>query len=355
MSEMTTTLKNDKSLTPKELVGSVDDMLDQIGDVVDYALKMLNDILDVSKINSGAFVPKKEAFDLQDIVARATRMQQAKATRIKLSFQPSPQPCIAVSDSGIVERIVATLISNAVKFTQTGAVQTFIWPYEELQEGSLRDSDATGSTGSETLSDDWNVSPSETTDTDILSTSSSTSSRKRKRTSSALQVLNNRMKYVAVGVADTGHGLSEEVLEAAKYAISTSTSSARSHGAQNTGFGLYHAHLQTRALSSQLRLSSLEECHGLLNEDMLNAKSKYQSSCKKIPSSTTILKECAIPGKGTVLYFTIPVVRFVSSLGEMFVFAYLQYLISHCSTFSIITTLFIHSTKIPIVRKRFFN
>ena len=276
MSEMTNTLKNDKSLTPKELVDSVDDMLEQIGDVVDYALKMLNDILDVSKINSGAFVPKKEAFDLKDIVARATRMQQAKATRIKLSFQPPPLPCIAVSDSGIVERIVATLISNAVKFTQTGAVQTFIWPQKELQQGSLNDS---------------------------------TSAKKRKSTSSVLQVLNKRIKYVAVGVADTGHGLSEEVLEAAKYAISTSTSSARSHGAQNTGFGLYHAHLQTRALSSQLRLSSLEDCCGMLNEDMQNAKSKYQSSSNIVPSLTTSLKECNIPGKGTVLYFTVPVVR----------------------------------------------
>jgi hypothetical protein len=30
-------------------------MLDQIKDVVHYALKMLNDILDVSKMNSGVF------------------------------------------------------------------------------------------------------------------------------------------------------------------------------------------------------------------------------------------------------------------------------------------------------------
>ena len=116
------------------------------------------------------------------------------------------------------------------------------------------------------------------------------------------------MKLVAVGVADTGHGLREEDLEAAKYAISTSTSSAKSHGAQNTGFGLYHAHLQTRALSTELRLSSLDKCRDLLNEDMKNALTEHEASRR---SDST--HHSSVPGKGTVLYFTIPVVRSIVS------------------------------------------
>ena len=120
-------------MSPKELVSSVDEMLDQVGDVVDYALKMLNEVLDASKISSGAFKAKKDTFDLQDVVARATRMQKPKASKIKMSFQPSVKPCVAVSDSGIVERVVATMISNSVKFTTKGAVQPFICPLEDLQ------------------------------------------------------------------------------------------------------------------------------------------------------------------------------------------------------------------------------
>ena len=241
-------------------------------------------------------------------------MQQAKAARIKMSFQPSPHPCIAVSDSGIVERIVATLISNAVKFTTAGAVQPFIWPLEELQ-GKLYDRFDAGPIASDTSFGRAQHSSEETLSTASISSGSNVSGSKRTR--NALQLQNKKMKFMAVGVADTGHGLSPTILESAKYAISTSTSNAKSHGAQNTGFGLYHAHLQTRALKSHLRLSNMEDCNSLLNEDMLNAKSQCQSSSDMIVTSnnpgegSAQLKDGDIPGRGTVLYFTIPVVRFM--------------------------------------------
>lgn len=299
MSEMTTSLKADDTLTPEELVNSVDSMLDQIGDVVEYSLKMLNEILDVSKINSGAFVPKTEAFDLKDIVSRATRMQQAKATRIKMSFHASPQPCIALSDSGIVERVVATLISNAVKFTKNGAVQPFIWPLEDV-EGKMQDNITAGSIENGTSSSTQEGESA----TASMSTESTLGS---KRSCGVLQLANKRLKFVAVGVADTGHGLTTEVLEGAKFAISTSTSKVKSHGAQNTGFGLYHAHLQTRALHSNLRLSSLEDCNNLLNEDMRTSLSGVGLPSAASREGSVSLKKGIVPGKGTILYFSIPV------------------------------------------------
>jgi hypothetical protein len=40
------------------------------------------------------------------------------------------QPYIAVSDCDLIERIIANMISNAVKFTSSGAVQPFICPVE---------------------------------------------------------------------------------------------------------------------------------------------------------------------------------------------------------------------------------
>jgi len=293
MSEMTNTLKTDSTLPPKELVGKVDDMLDQIGDVVNYALNMLNEILDVSKINSGAFAAKKEAFDLQDVVARSTRMQQAKASKIKMAFQPLSKPCIAVSDSGIVERIVATMISNAVKFTPTGAVQPFICELDTVPPGttaagigkrrfngtidvSRRDSASTASTASESTSNSNDLGDSE-----------------------RLPIKNTRMKMYAVGVADTGCGLSEEKLQAAKLMITTSTSTTSTNGAQNTGFGLYHAHLQAKALNSHLAIATLDECSNWLNKDMLGALQKRKAGAGA--------KNDGSPGPGTVLYITIPV------------------------------------------------
>lgn len=112
MEEITTSLKTDTSLSSSDILCSVDDMMFQVKDVIDYALKMLNNVLDISKISSGVFQAQKKPFDVQDVVTRATRMQQAKVTRegVKMSFVPNPERCIAMSDGDIVERIIATLI-----------------------------------------------------------------------------------------------------------------------------------------------------------------------------------------------------------------------------------------------------
>mmetsp|Transcript_7643 Transcript_7643/g.13463 ORF Transcript_7643/g.13463 Transcript_7643/m.13463 type:complete len:1267 (+) Transcript_7643:118-3918(+) len=299
MSDMANGLRNDKSLSPTQLVGSVDKMLEQISDVVDYSLMMLNDILDVSKINSGAFVPKNEPFDLKEVVSRATRMQQAKASHIHLSFRPAHRPCIALSDSSIVERTIATLISNAVKFTPNGgAVQPFIWPLENVERtftnnssdvvfGSISTSKAEALTGNKEIVSDASLSS-----TDVVEV------QQVDQCSSALNLSNKRLKYVAVGVADTGIGLCEEKLDSSRSVISTSTSSSRKHGAQNTGFGLYHAHLQTRALKTKLQLASLEACRDLLDETIVDLIGKTKGSSQD---------SAGLRRTGTVLYFTLPV------------------------------------------------
>jgi len=135
MREMTNTQRSDSSLSPSEVVVFLDDMMEQTQDVVDYSLKTLNNVLDMSKMRSGAFQAKKEPFDVQDVLVRTTRMQKAKIGRgnVKMRFTRSNEPIIALSDASIVERIIATLISNAVKFTPTGAIQPFICPLDALQ------------------------------------------------------------------------------------------------------------------------------------------------------------------------------------------------------------------------------
>jgi len=308
-------------------------MLDQIGDVVNYSLKMLNEVLDVSKINSGAFVPKTEAFDLEQVVTRATRMQQAKATNIKMSFVPSPQPCVGVSDAGIVERIVATLISNAVKFTTSGAVQPFIWRLERLQQ-HLVDGDnsmqavAVGNSNESSTpsycneNNSWGAfidnASTTTSATSIFSGDSSSFVELQQQDTAApvsdqLPLKNKRLRYMAVGVADTGAGLTLEKLQSAKFVISTSTSRLSNHGAQNTGFGLYHSHLQTRALNTELQLASIDNCRDLLNDDMRGAYKRKRTdshtfmNAEDDESTNGMDMDTDLPGKGTVLYFTIPI------------------------------------------------
>jgi CheY-like chemotaxis protein len=183
------------------------------------------------------------------------------------------------------------MISNAVKFTSSGAVQPFICPVEVL----LGDAKGVSVEGGSKSGDDL---PVESDSQLLLHTSTADNSQ--------LQLVNSKMKMVAVGVADTGPGLSEAVLRSAESGISTSDSKTTAHGAHNTGFGLFHAHLQAKALNTKLHLSTLVQCRNMLNEDMLDAMAEFQGSSADMTAAGALITDRA-PGKGTVVYLTIPV------------------------------------------------
>jgi len=273
MREMTNSQRVESTLTPAEVVLFLDDMMNQTQDVIDYALKTLNNVLDVSKMRSGAFQAQKQSFDLQDVVARVTRMQQAKTGggHVKMSFTRSANPIIAISDPDIIERIIASLISNAVKFTPHGAIQPFICPLEQLDPEGAATVDA---------------------NTD------------------------KPMTMMAVGVADTGVGLCEEAFHAAESHMLNSHSKQRSHGAQNSGFGLHHAHLQAQAIGSSLKLTSLDHCREFLNDGILKHMPADHDGFEE-PKVAGSLKRKYLSGgafdsspcSGTVIYLAVPVLR----------------------------------------------
>ena len=135
MSELTSQLRDDPTVTPDDMVCSVNKMLDQNEEVVHYSLTMLNNILDINKIRTGEFEISKDIFDLTDLMQRATTMQMAKAESkgVKMRFEtPKMGKCLVSTDRDIVLRIITNFISNAVKFTSAGAIQPFICPLEDL-------------------------------------------------------------------------------------------------------------------------------------------------------------------------------------------------------------------------------
>src|ERR1700689_1010561 len=88
-------------------------------------LALLNDILDLSKIEAGKMMLEKIPFDARSVVEDCVKSQAAKASqkRIDLRFEAdsSPQPNL-LGDPLRVRQIVANLPTNAIKFTDTGKV-----------------------------------------------------------------------------------------------------------------------------------------------------------------------------------------------------------------------------------------
>jgi signal transduction histidine kinase/CheY-like chemotaxis protein/HPt (histidine-containing phosphotransfer) domain-containing protein len=89
-------------------------------------LALLNDILDLSKIEAGKMLLEKIPFDVSEVVDDCVKAQAAKALqkRIGLRFEADPPgPVQVLGDPLRVRQIVANLLSNAIKFTERGWVK----------------------------------------------------------------------------------------------------------------------------------------------------------------------------------------------------------------------------------------
>lgn len=90
-------------------------------------LALLNDILDLSKIEAGKMLFEKTPMDASTVVEDCVKAFLAKASQkgIQLQIQrhPSTGPVRVSGDPLRLRQIVTNLISNAVKFTESGGVQ----------------------------------------------------------------------------------------------------------------------------------------------------------------------------------------------------------------------------------------
>jgi signal transduction histidine kinase len=87
-----------------------------------HLLGIVNDILDVSKIEAGKLEISEELIEIEPIAASCLRFvsRHAEERRIKLvSAVPADLPALH-GDERLIKQIVANLLSNAVKFTPEG-------------------------------------------------------------------------------------------------------------------------------------------------------------------------------------------------------------------------------------------
>ena len=88
----------------------------------EHLLSLINDILDLSKIEAGHMTLEREPVDLQAVAAQARTLlrDQAQATRVALTVAGDAAPLWVTADPRKLKQIVYNLVSNAVKFTREG-------------------------------------------------------------------------------------------------------------------------------------------------------------------------------------------------------------------------------------------
>lgn len=89
-------------------------------------LSLIEDILDISKIEAGRFSIEETDYDLHSLINNTVSMLkvQAEAKGITLTYNISPvTPYELVGDPHHLRQVLINLIGNAIKFTETGGVK----------------------------------------------------------------------------------------------------------------------------------------------------------------------------------------------------------------------------------------
>ncbi|GAA5505813.1 chemotaxis protein CheB [Novipirellula caenicola] len=106
----------------------------------EYLLALLNDILDLSKIESGKMEIHPQTLSVRKLLAEVQELMQVRAAEegIPLTFDWSPDsPAEITADAVRVRQVLVNLISNALKFTDEGRVCVEIGMNEETDPPTL--------------------------------------------------------------------------------------------------------------------------------------------------------------------------------------------------------------------------
>ena len=87
-----------------------------------HLLELINDILDVSKIEAGRMELNEEEVDLVNVIQSAFRLVRERASEndVKLTLALSEHTPNLTADARAVKQVLLNLLSNAVKFTPAG-------------------------------------------------------------------------------------------------------------------------------------------------------------------------------------------------------------------------------------------
>lgn len=104
-------------------------LFDVVHSSSELLVQLVNDVLDISQIESGKIVSKVDNFNLQHLIESAVNLfsTQAKAKNILLSYDiANDTPLMLRGELLHIKQVLVNLIGNAVKFTESGSVSVTV-------------------------------------------------------------------------------------------------------------------------------------------------------------------------------------------------------------------------------------
>ncbi|MCR4657776.1 MAG: response regulator [Lachnospiraceae bacterium] len=120
---------NSIALNDPTVSGKVKGYLEKIGDSSHHLLEIINDILDMSRIESGRMMIKKEEFSLSEALEQVNSMinGQCRDKHIDYSCSIIGDPDdYYIGDAMKLKQVIINILGNSVKFTPEGGTVRFI-------------------------------------------------------------------------------------------------------------------------------------------------------------------------------------------------------------------------------------
>lgn len=131
------------SILLNEWIGPVNDeqkkQLDMILKSGTHLLALINDVIDVSKIEAGAIDIQYTDFDLYDLLTDAVKLFEKEVKDSMLEFKADIIHQPMLSDKRRLLQCVMNLLSNAIKFTESGVVKIETKSTDNWTEISVED------------------------------------------------------------------------------------------------------------------------------------------------------------------------------------------------------------------------
>nr|WP_296064493.1 ATP-binding protein [uncultured Mediterraneibacter sp.] len=118
----------------------MDAYLDRTEKLSQFLLTLINDILDISRIESGKMELEKEVFDLRELATRLDTMFRKTAEAKGIHWKVEMQDCrthYVIGDEMRISQVIINFISNANKFTPSGGLVTVTFREMEVIEGAM--------------------------------------------------------------------------------------------------------------------------------------------------------------------------------------------------------------------------
>jgi signal transduction histidine kinase len=110
----------------EKMVGEVNEKqaeyLDDIISSGNHLLSLINDVLDLSKVEAGQVELEVAPFSLRETLERGVSMVKERATQngVGVTLEAGPQVGVVAADERRISQVIFNLLSNAVKFTPEG-------------------------------------------------------------------------------------------------------------------------------------------------------------------------------------------------------------------------------------------